>query len=142
VLALQCGFDDLSVHVVKRHASGEAEGLKARMGVFDHVPEFINGLNGRTAVWARTARPQAEAQGCAESLNGRTAVWTRTARPQAEAQGCAESIYTGVNEHFESLSNAERRRPSVFQRTASPACHDARGAIDLAGDLGGRSFLD
>jgi hypothetical protein len=29
----------------------------------------------------------------AESLNGRTAVWTRTARPQAEAQGCAESLH-------------------------------------------------
>jgi hypothetical protein len=28
-------------------------------------------------------------------------------------------VYTGVNEHFESFSNAERRRPSVFQQTAS-----------------------
>jgi hypothetical protein len=27
-------------------------------------------------------------------------------------------VYTGVNEHFESFSNAERRRPSVFQKTA------------------------
>jgi hypothetical protein len=26
------------------------------------------------------------------------------------------AVYTGVNEHFESLSNAERRRPSVVQQ--------------------------
>jgi hypothetical protein len=28
------------------------------------------------------------------------------------------AVYTGVNEHFESFSNAEQRRPSVFQQTA------------------------
>jgi hypothetical protein len=29
------------------------------------------------------------------------------------------AVYTGVNEHFEPFFNAERRRPSVFQQTAS-----------------------
>jgi uncharacterized protein YPO0396 len=34
-------------------------------------------------------------------------------------KGRESAVYTGVNEHFESFSNAERRRPSVFQQTAS-----------------------
>jgi peptidyl-prolyl cis-trans isomerase SurA len=37
------------------------------------------------------------------------------------------AVYTGVNEHFEPFSNAERRRPSFFQQTASSLLKNARG---------------
>jgi hypothetical protein len=57
--------------------------------------------------------------------NGEEIVGNDFKQPQAGPSGrsagmrrVASAIYTGVNAHFESFSNAERRRPSVFQQTA------------------------
>jgi hypothetical protein len=41
------------------------------------------------------------------------ALLTRDSRALNRVPACAESVYTGVNAHFESFSNAERRRSSV-----------------------------